>query len=211
MCSNFITCLDFDFLATIVGHPLASISPSLGHPHQSVKLKKVYSTCCVDLQHLTHHLPGFSACEIQFYQPEWSGKSPKMLFSRRKGTPSQVVRQISDIKSMIHWCILYIIYFISNVSYMLYLYHVLPCCIHLTMTKRKGHYSTSLSAFFPPRTLPWCRNHQLCHWQLISSADVQLRSLRFQNLHQLKFVVWVRPRKKPSPQSWLAAAWPSLP
>lgn len=103
--------------------PLASISPSLGHPHQSVKLKKVYSTCCVDLQHLTHHLTGFSACEIQVFQPGVKREiSKNVVFNEERLTTSQVVRQISDIKSMRNWCILYIIYFISNVSYVLYLF-----------------------------------------------------------------------------------------
>lgn len=156
MCSNFITCLDFDFLASIVGHPLASISSSLGHPHQSVKLKKVYSTCCVDLQHLTHHLPGFSACEIQFYQPEWSGKSPKMLFSRRKGTPSQVVRQISDIKSMIHWwSLVYLIYYLFHIQCILYAVFILCTAMlhtpHNDQTKRTL-FHLSLSLFSPKNT-----------------------------------------------------------
>ena len=136
--------------------PLASISPSLGHPHQSVKLKKVYSTCCVDLQHLTHHLTGFAACEIQVFQPGVKREiSKNVVFNEERLTTSQVVRQISDIKSMRNWCILYNILFISYPMYLMccIYFHVLPCCIHLTMTKRKGHYfSLSLSLFFPKNT-----------------------------------------------------------
>ena len=188
-------------------HPWATRTSRSNWRKSTPRAVLIFSTSHITLQVLL-------LVKSRFFNLEWSGKSPKMLFSMRKGW--QRPRWLDKFQTSKVWEIgvSYIIYYLFHIQCILCAVFIFMYC-HVAYTSQwpneKDTISPSLSAFFSPRTLPWCRNHQLCHWQLISSADVQLRSLSFQNLHQLKFVVWVRPRKKPSPQSWLAAAWPSLP
>lgn len=128
-------------------HPWATRTSRSNWRKSTPRAVLIFSTSHITLQ-------VFLLVKSRFFNLEWSGKSPKMLFSMRKGW--QRPRWLDKFQTSKVWEIG--VSYILFISYPMYLmcciyFHVLPCCIHLTMTKRKGHYfSLSLSLFSPKNT-----------------------------------------------------------